>query len=80
MGHKYFDSAVDRRYRRSAADTVPAVLRDSDAGVAAAATLSAGCAANYLFFAGACVRDLHGFLFLAAMGLVPLERHVIFVW
>src|SRR5262249_53309233 len=29
--------------------------------------------------AGACIRDFHGLLFLAAMGLVPLEHHVIFV-
>ena len=32
-----------------------------------------------LFFPGASVGDFHGFLFLAAMGFVPLEQHMIFV-
>lgn len=32
-----------------------------------------------LFFSGARVGDFHGFLFLSAMGFVPLHHHVIFV-
>src|SRR5215510_13821290 len=32
-----------------------------------------------LFFSRACVGDFHGFLFLTAMGFVPLHQHVIFV-
>src|SRR5439155_15809844 len=63
--HRPSSAVSDRRYRKNARETM-SPERLIQVPVA-------------LFLTGACVRDLHGLLFLAAAVFVPFKHHMILV-